>query len=87
MVSPVIDVHTHCLTEAWFELLKRHGGPRYAVKAIPGGLRAIHLDGAPFMTIYPTHFDFDERLRQMNEHGVDISVVSLTSPNGYWGAR
>ena len=27
MPSPVIDVHTHCLTEAWFELLQRHGGP------------------------------------------------------------
>jgi len=28
MASPVIDVHTHCLTEAWFDLLKQHGGPR-----------------------------------------------------------
>jgi hypothetical protein len=33
MASPVIDVHTHCLTEAWFDLLKQHGGPRYSVKA------------------------------------------------------
>ena len=32
MPSPVIDVHTHCLTEAWFELLQQHGGPRYSVQ-------------------------------------------------------
>ena len=41
MASPVIDVHTHCLTEAWFDLLQEHGGPRYTVKAVVGGLRAI----------------------------------------------
>ena len=36
MASPVIDVHTHCLTEAWFQLLQQHGGPRYTVKAVTG---------------------------------------------------
>ena len=84
-MSPVIDVHTHCLTEAWFELLQEHGGPRYTVKAVTGGLRAIHLDGAPFMTPVPPMFDYDLRLKTMDEHGVDIGVVSLTCPNCYWG--
>ncbi len=85
MASPVIDVHTHCLTESWFDLLQKHGGPRYTVKAVTGGLRAIHLDGAPFMTPVPPMFDYDLRLKTMNEHGVDIGVVSLTCPNCYWG--
>jgi aminocarboxymuconate-semialdehyde decarboxylase len=84
-MSPVIDVHTHCLTEAWFALLQEHGGPRYTVKAVTGGLRAIHLDGAPFMTPVPPMFDYDLRLRTMDEHGVDIGVVSLTCPNCFWG--
>jgi aminocarboxymuconate-semialdehyde decarboxylase len=84
-MSPVIDVHTHCLTEAWFELLQRHGGPRYSVKPVSGGLRAIHLDGAPFMTPVPAMFDYDLRLKTMDEHGVDIGIVSLTCPNCYWG--
>ena len=61
-MSPVIDVHTHCLTEAWFDLLQKHGGPRYTVKAVTGRLRAIHLDGAPFMTPVPPMFDYDLRL-------------------------
>ena len=30
MTSPVIDVHTHVLTDAWFELLHAHGAPRYS---------------------------------------------------------
>ncbi|MFO1325076.1 MAG: amidohydrolase family protein [Burkholderiales bacterium] len=85
MTSPVIDVHTHCLTEAWFDLLKRHGGPRYTVSAVTGGLRAIHLDGAPFMTPVPAMFDYDLRLKTMDECGVDVCVLSLTCPNCYWG--
>jgi len=82
---PVIDVHTHCLTEAWFALLQEHGGPRYTVKEVRGGLRAIHLDGAPFMTPVPAMFDYDLRLQAMDTHGVDLGIVSLTCPNCYWG--
>ena len=85
MASPVIDVHTHCLTEEWFQLLQKHGGPRYTVHEVRGGLRAIHLDGAPFMTPVPAMFDYALRLKTMDEHGVDIGVVSLTCPNCYWG--
>ena len=85
MAIPVIDVHTHCLTEAWFALLQEHGGPRYTVKEVRGGLRAIHLDGAPFMTPVPAMFDYDLRLKAMNENGVDVGIVSLTCPNCYWG--
>ena len=85
MASPVIDVHTHCLTEAWFQLLQQHGAPRYSVEQVRGGMRAIHLDGAPFMTPVPAMFDYDLRLKTMNEHGVDVCIVSLTCPNCYWG--
>ena len=85
MASPVIDVHTHVLTEEWFSLLKHHGGPRYTVQEVRGGLRAIHLDGAPFMTPVPPMFDYGLRLKTMDECGVDICVLSLTCPNCYWG--
>src|SRR5207245_1594343 len=73
------------LTEAWFQLLQEHGAPRYTVEQVRGGLRAIHLDGAPFMTPVPAMFDYDLRLKTMNEHGVDVCIVSLTCPNCYWG--
>jgi aminocarboxymuconate-semialdehyde decarboxylase len=84
-MSPVIDVHTHCLTEAWFSLLKAHGAPRYTVEQVRGGLRAIHLDGAPFMTPVPAMFDYALRLKTMNDCKVDVCIVSLTCPNCFWG--
>jgi aminocarboxymuconate-semialdehyde decarboxylase len=85
-MTPVIDVHTHCLTEEWFALLQRYGAPRYSVEQVRGGLRAIHLDGAPFMTPVPAMFDYALRLKTMNDHGVDVCIVSLTCPNCYWGS-
>ncbi len=84
--SPVIDVHTHMLTREWVSLLEQHGGPRYTLKQVAGGLRAIHLDGAPFMTPVPNMFDWEARIANMNKARVDIAVVSLTCPNVYWGA-
>jgi aminocarboxymuconate-semialdehyde decarboxylase len=84
-MSPVIDVHTHMLNEAWFDLLQKHGKPRYTVEQVKGGLSAIHLDGAPFMTPVPAMFDYEMRIRNMNKAGIDISIVSLTCPNVYWG--
>jgi aminocarboxymuconate-semialdehyde decarboxylase len=85
VASPIIDVHTHCLTEAWFQLLQQRGAPRYSVEQVRGGLRAIHLDGAPFMTPVPAMFDYELRRKTMDENGVDVCIVSLTCPNCYWG--
>ena len=84
MASPVIDVHTHMLTKEWVSLLEQHGG-RYTLKEVRGGLRAIHLDGAPFMTPVPPMFDWPLRIKTMNRNKVDVAVVSLSCPNVYWG--
>ena len=86
MTSPVIDVHTHMLTEAWVKLLEQHGKPRYSLETVKGGLRAIHLDGAPFMTPVPPMFDWEQRIANMDKAGVDIAVTSLTCPNTFFGS-
>ena len=87
MTSPVIDVHTHMLSEEWVSALKEHGAPRYEIKEVLGGLRSIHLDGAPFMTPVPPMFDYDERIRMMNRAGIDVSIISVTCPNVFWGGE
>jgi aminocarboxymuconate-semialdehyde decarboxylase len=74
------------LTKEWVALLEQHGGPRYSLKAVPGGLRAIHLDGAPFMTPVPPMFDWEQRIASMNKARVDIAITSLSCPNAYWGS-
>jgi aminocarboxymuconate-semialdehyde decarboxylase len=85
-LAPVIDVHTHMLTKEWLSLLEQHGGPRYTLKEVKGGLKAIHLDGAPFMTPVPNMFDWEARIANMNKARVDIAITSLTCPNAYWGS-
>ena len=81
----VIDVHTHMLNEAYIRLLKKHGR-HYTVKKVVGGQTGIHRDGAPFMTLMPGMFDYEMRLKAMDEARVDVAIVTLTSPNVYWGS-
>jgi aminocarboxymuconate-semialdehyde decarboxylase len=81
----VVDVHTHMLNEGFLKLLKKHGGG-YKLKKVVGGQTGVFKDGAPFMTLMPGMFDYDLRIRAMDEAGVDIAIVTLTSPNVYWGA-
>jgi aminocarboxymuconate-semialdehyde decarboxylase len=85
-MAPVIDVHTHMLTHDYVSLLEQHGGPTYTLKAVTGGLRAIHLHDAPFMTPVPEMFDYPARIQMMDTVGIDVSVLSLSCPNVYWGA-
>jgi len=86
MKSPVIDVHTHMLNKEWLSLLEQHGAPHYTYVPVTGGLKAIHLDGAPFMTPVPNMFDWEARIANMSKAGVDVAVTSLTCPNAYWGS-
>jgi aminocarboxymuconate-semialdehyde decarboxylase len=81
----VIDVHTHMLTEGFVRLLRKHGG-KYGVKKVRGGQTGIHRDGAPFMTLMPGMFDYEARIRAMDAAGVDLAIVTLTSPNAYFGS-
>jgi aminocarboxymuconate-semialdehyde decarboxylase len=82
----VIDVHTHMLNDAFLALLKKHGGG-YKLKKVVGGQTGIFKDGAPFMTLMPGMFDYELRIRAMDAAGVDIAIVTLTSPNVYWGSQ
>ncbi len=84
---PVIDVHTHMLNRAWLELLRRHGKPRYELRKSLDAAEGIFLDGAPFMTPQPGHFEYDLRIQAMDAAKVDLAILSLTCPNVYWGGE
>jgi len=73
------------LNHAYLALLRKHGGG-YRVKKVAGGQTGIVKDGAPFMTLMPGMFDYATRLRAMDAAGVDMAIVTLTSPNVYWGS-
>lgn len=81
----VIDVHTHMLTLDYLELLRANGTGKYTLKKTRAGQDAVHLYDAPFMTLFPGMWDYDLRIKKMDEAKVDVAIVSLTCPNAYWG--
>ena len=81
---PVIDVHTHMFTPKWLELLKSEGGT-YNIKTRPDGQQEIFRGDTPVVIPQRGHFDYDLRVQHMDAAGIDISIVSLTCPNVYWG--
>lgn len=84
-MSTVIDVHTHMLNEHWLEQLVAHGG-NYELSEFKGQ-RVIRADGAPFMTLMEPMFDYEKRIADMDDAGVDMAIVSLTCPSVFWGGE
>lgn len=80
----VIDVHTHMFTTKWLELLKTRGG-EFNLQTRPDGKQEIFRGRTPVVIPQVGHFDYELRIREMDRHGIDISIVSLTCPNVYWG--
>lgn len=81
----IVDVHTHMVSEGYLDLLRAHGGPEYTFRTLPGGGEVIDKDGAAFFTLLPAMWDYDRRIRDMDAAGVDVAVLSLTSPNAAFG--
>lgn len=86
-MASVIDVHTHMYTEGWLELLKSSGGPDYEVKESPDSPETIFYRGASFGPLESTHFDYEARIRNMDEAKVDIAVLTLPTPSVFWGGE
>lgn len=81
----VIDVHTHMFSKEYFDILMDEGAPRYSRQKGADGRDEIYSQGARFLTPQPGHFDYDIRLKAMDEAGVDMAIVTLTAPNCYFG--
>jgi aminocarboxymuconate-semialdehyde decarboxylase len=84
---PIIDVHTHMLSAAYLETMQGTADCPYTVRENSSGAKAIFRGDTAFVTLTPEMFDWDARIRDMDAAGVDVAVVSLTSPNVYWGGR
>ena len=84
-MGEVIDIHTHMLNDQWLDTILKHGGS-YSLKELQGQ-RAIHYDGAPFMTLMDGMFSYSKRIQAMDDAGVDLAIISLTCPSVYWGGE
>jgi aminocarboxymuconate-semialdehyde decarboxylase len=83
----VIDVHTHMITLEWLDAMQKQSKGKYGVKKTKAGQDTVYQGETPFMTLFPEMWDYDKRIGDMDKAGVDIAIVSLTSPNVFWGTR
>lgn len=78
-----IDAHTHFLPEAYLDLLRERDGP-VRVEAAAGGGGVIH-HGHGSIPLFDGFVDVEARVAWMDEHGIDRTVVSVSTPNPYEG--
>src|SRR5437868_7796503 len=82
-----IDVHSHLFDQRYFDAMwKDFTLERSTTRE---GQTLMRKDGYTYMWYRDNFFDLDHRLRVMDKQGIDMRVLSLSSPNVYdWqGAR
>jgi len=90
MSVPVIDVHTHMFSDEYLKILAEKGAPTYTIGNVEtkAGIRpAISKNGALFVQVLEEMLDFDVRITNLDKAKVDISIMSLTCPNAFFGDR
>ena len=79
-----IDVHAHIVDREYLEALIRLGG--LAAERTGDGKTLFRKDGYTVAWSRPDMFDIDHRLHEMDRKGIDIRILSLSTPNVYpWG--
>ena len=78
---PCIDVHTHMMNSSWVKSIGR--SPKYGSVTVNGN-PMIALGGRPYMPVEPEMLNYQKRIDDMNLAGVDLAIVSLSTPSVYW---
>jgi aminocarboxymuconate-semialdehyde decarboxylase len=76
-----IDVHTHMMNSAWVKSIEKN--ENYGSVTV-NGKPMIALAGRPYMPVEPEMLDYQRRINDMNTAGVDLAIISLTTPSVYW---
>jgi len=88
---PVVDIHTHVYPPAYMDLLRSRSTVPYVrtFPEAPDNSRLIILPGeddpsTPSTSrgrpVGPEYYDISKKIAFMDQHGIDISVISLANP-------
>jgi aminocarboxymuconate-semialdehyde decarboxylase len=78
-----IDLHTHYYPPRYFEMIRETPGD-FSFGTDPAGRTIIRHRGARFFGITPPMTDPARRLEDMDRVGIDVEVVSLSTPNVFF---
>src|SRR5215472_9305165 len=78
-----IDLHTHYYPSRYFEIIRETRG-EFSFSSDPAGRTIIQYRGARFFGITPPMTDPVRRLEEMDRVGIDVEVVSLSTPNVFF---
>ena len=85
MSGPIrkFDLHTHYYPPIYFEKI-RELPSEFAFDKSPSGQTIITYRGARFFGVTPPMTDVARRLEDMDRVGIDVEVVSLSTPNVFF---
>ncbi len=77
------DLHTHYYPPAYFARIEKSGGD-FSFGKDPTGRTIIRYQGSRFFGITPPMTDVALRLADMDRVGIDVEVLSLSTPNVFF---
>jgi aminocarboxymuconate-semialdehyde decarboxylase len=77
------DLHTHYYPEAYFEMIRDSPGA-FRFDRDPTGRTILTYQGARFFGVTPPMTDVTRRLEDMDRVGIDVEVVSVSTPNVFF---
>jgi aminocarboxymuconate-semialdehyde decarboxylase len=85
MAGPIrkFDLHTHYYPVAYFDQI-RELPSEFSFDKSPSGQTIITYRGARFFGVTPAMTDVSKRLEDMDRVGIDVEVVSLSTPNVFF---
>jgi aminocarboxymuconate-semialdehyde decarboxylase len=82
-VARKLDLHTHYYPEIYFEKI-RDLPSEFSFDKSPSGQTIIKYRGARFFGVTPPMTDVAQRLSDMDRVGIDVEVISLSTPNVFF---
>jgi aminocarboxymuconate-semialdehyde decarboxylase len=75
--TPVVDIHSHMYPTAWISLLRSRTAPPYI--DIDANV-LVNRPGVTGKPLLPNLYDVSTKIDFMDQHGIEISVLSLGNP-------